>query len=122
MKQWDPKLYKAITEATINTTPGEVSWHSHADDMEILHRIMFHVPETTNEPLVDQFLKLRLLAHALISALPSKGLLEVCEAIAGIYQVYLARTKSELTVVPLESHAARLGQSYQRPSFQIAEE
>lgn len=65
----------------------------------------------------------KLLCHKIVDHISEQGMPELCESMADIYDFDLKRAQYQHQALPhRESVPAKLGKSYQRPSFQITEE
>ena len=121
-KPWDLNLPETISHTcgadsdlalflTEHYSSTQISTIGHASNQE-------KAGETQN-PLV---LFTRLLCHGLVARIPDQGLPELCESMGNIYEFYWGRLASQPTLLPEEKFQARLGQAYERPGFEIAEE
>jgi len=76
--------------------------------------------ERVNDPL--SFFT-RFLCHLFVSNIPRQGLPELCESLQDIYLYYQTPfTKEPSLLTQSERLPGKLGRTYERPEFQIAEE
>lgn len=67
--------------------------------------------------------KARLLCHVLVDRIPDQGLAELCDSVSDILRFHQGQWISNLQLLPsTKTIRARLGQSYERPKIEIAED
>jgi len=67
--------------------------------------------------------KARLLCHVLVDRIPDQGLAELCDSMTDVVRFHQGQWISNLPLLPSnKTIPARLGQSYERPKIEIAED
>ena len=119
--RWDLLTqWREASDDGISTKSQLLAWHTPASGLA--HVVEFHTPETTRGLPDQDTLRLRLMCHFLLDALPSEGLEEVSEAIRDTYVFYLERTPSTFSLPARQTAKAGVIRSYERPVFSLAEE
>lgn len=123
MKPWDP----------ISSTSGPaetdlhfvIGWTQQVSTGNISHFISFEGNETTGKESDFSNLKARLLCHFLLNAMPDEALPELSESLIGMFDFYKRRDiglgKTRQLLARFEIPAS-MGESTERPVFQIDEE
>jgi hypothetical protein len=85
-------------------------------------RVSIHLSGTTDEPEVPASMRTRILCHLLLSQIPERGLSEALESLFEMWRFYREPVPEMIEPPRRESILAKLGATYDRPPFHIAED
>jgi hypothetical protein len=85
-------------------------------------RVSIHFSETTSELELPAAMRSRILCHLLVSQIPDRGLSEVLESLFEMWRFYREPVPTMIEPPRPQSLPAKLGATYDRPPFHIAED
>ena len=121
--QCDPTLFKEVVQTAGTEQQFSLRWQQDISGARFSHIVSFPPQGTSKEPNYRETLKLRILCHFFLNLIPDEGLLELCESMSEIFDFYNNRVSFQPQAsLGNVSVRGRLGQSYVRPEFPIADE
>ena len=114
-RHWSQNLYHSHNEVP------ELIWKSEHSNYFIRHRLNIF-PSYTGGIIDFESFKTRAFCHYLLDLLPDEGLEEIKESLEDAIQFYLTKPRNEFAQLPSPSFEINLGEAYERPVFQIAED
>ncbi|HKI16339.1 MAG TPA: hypothetical protein VKA15_00585 [Isosphaeraceae bacterium] len=85
-------------------------------------RVSIHFSETTSELELPAAMRSRILCHLLVSQIPDRGLGEALESLFEMWRFYREPVPRMIEPPRPQSLPAKLGATYDRPPFHIAED
>lgn len=105
-----------------NTDEVEIIWQSELSDSLVTHQLKRKPNFTRNEYENPENLRLRAICYLLLDYLSEEGLEEIKEALLEAIKFYRNQLESSEPFHLTESFEVAIGEGYERPVFQIAED
>jgi hypothetical protein len=100
-----------------------LGWQREVSGGNISHAITYQIPETALQTEDTEAMRLRFVCHVLLDLISDKGLPELFESIKDNLEFYEKRQQEEAPLLPAGSGIRfKIGEKYERPVFQVAQE
>lgn len=124
MRRCNPDIFRAEFQSWGTGSQVNLGWQQDVTGARFLHAVSVPTHQVTGRRVgFSENLRFRILCHLLINHIPDKGLVELCESMARIFEFYIDPVESEIPALPeRRGIRGRIGRAYERPEFCIADE